>query len=261
MFGQGQSNIQQMDRSDIATDRSTIYPTRVLDLEVLIKDSMDIQLIENLTPDSRHATLSHCWGYKSDTGYQATTSNLRDLKERIQYADLPRTYCDAISVCRALKVRYLWIDSLCIIQDSKEDWEREAANMAYVYSNSYLSILADWSTDSDGGCFKTSSREPKRPKMDLFDSIRLTNVLSSGQQKLSLFSSARHLNTIRTWTILIWLAGPGCTKRGFYPDAISTLLKISSFGNVGVGLLLKIWCLANLALWYQLRFFRGIGMI
>ena len=123
-------------------------------------------------------------GSKSDTSYQATTSTLQDLKARIQYADLPRTYCNAISVCRALKVRYLWIDSLCIIQDSKDDWEREAANMAYVYSNSYLTISADWSTDSNGGCFKTFTGDPEK---DLFKSIHVTNVLSSGQRSCPCF--------------------------------------------------------------------------
>ncbi|PMD17112.1 HET-domain-containing protein, partial [Hyaloscypha hepaticicola] len=109
-----------------------------------------------------YATLSHCWGSMSHIRYQATTSTLLSLKERIPYKDLPRTYCDAISVCRALKIRYLWIDSLCIIQDSKEDWAREAANMAHVYSNSSLTISADWSTNSDGGCFKASSGELRK---------------------------------------------------------------------------------------------------
>jgi len=185
IFAPGQGNIQQMGRSDTAAGGNTIYPTRVLDLETFIKDSMDIQLIENLTPGSQYATLSHCWGSSSYKRYQATTSTLWSLKERIPYKDLPKTYCDAISVCRAFKIRYLWIDSLCIIQDSKEDWAREAANMAHVYSNSYLTISADWSSNSDGGCFKTSSREPGE---DLLNAIRVTNVHSNGQRSCLYFS-------------------------------------------------------------------------
>jgi hypothetical protein len=43
---------------------------------------------------------------------------------------------DAISVTRALGIRYLWIDALCILQDSVKDWEQESANMAAVYTNS-----------------------------------------------------------------------------------------------------------------------------
>jgi Heterokaryon incompatibility protein (HET) len=53
-------------------------------------------------------------------------------------------------------LEYLWIDSLCILQDDKIDWQRESANMARVYQNSYLTIAATRSADGMGGCFSHS---------------------------------------------------------------------------------------------------------
>lgn len=48
---------------------------------------------------------------------------------------------------QALNVRYLWIDSLCIIQDSQNDWSHEAACMDVIYSNSYCNVAAAQSID------------------------------------------------------------------------------------------------------------------
>jgi hypothetical protein len=55
-------------------------------------------------------------------------------------------------------MRYLWIDSLCICQDDSEDWERESANMAAVYSNSYLTIAATNAKNNAVGCLTRPAR-------------------------------------------------------------------------------------------------------
>jgi hypothetical protein len=65
----------------------------------------------------------------------------------------PKTFRESIRVVQALNVRYLWIDSLCIIQDSQDDWSREAANMDIIYSNSYCNIAAARSIDPTTGIF------------------------------------------------------------------------------------------------------------
>ncbi|KAJ5802154.1 uncharacterized protein N7503_004604 [Penicillium pulvis] len=69
--------------------------------------------------------------------------------------DLPQTFQDAIQLTRRLGIRYLWIDSLCIIQDSHEDWLDQSAVMGGVYQYSYLNIAATKSTDPYGGLFTT----------------------------------------------------------------------------------------------------------
>ena len=68
---------------------------------------------------------------------------------------LPKTFQDAINFVRLLGHRYIWIDSLCIVQDDRDDWEREVAHMASIYQNSYLTLAATASRDGRGGLFFT----------------------------------------------------------------------------------------------------------
>jgi hypothetical protein len=71
---------------------------------------------------------------------------------------------DAILITKRFGVRYLWIDALCIIQDSKDDWDDQAKQMARIYKNSLLTIAAAAGTaDRAQGCFRTRSRMQTRP--------------------------------------------------------------------------------------------------
>ncbi|KAJ9621601.1 hypothetical protein H2203_007088 [Taxawa tesnikishii (nom. ined.)] len=72
--------------------------------------------------------------------------------------ELPETFRDAIQITRALGIRYLWIDALCIVQGDKEDWTREAAAMAAVYGSSRVTISALDSEDSMKGLFLTKQK-------------------------------------------------------------------------------------------------------
>jgi len=97
-------------------------------------------------------TLSHCWGR---TQFITTTRDtLRKRRAGIALSDLSETFKDAVSLTRKLKIRYLWIDSLCIIQGDNDDWEREAGKMGSVYSQSFLNIAATSSAAGSGGLFK-----------------------------------------------------------------------------------------------------------
>ncbi|PQE21457.1 Heterokaryon incompatibility protein [Rutstroemia sp. NJR-2017a BBW] len=80
------------------------------------------------------------------------TATLEKHKISIQEADLSRTFQDFIGIARRLGIQHVWIDSLCIIQDDGADWEKEASQMASVYSNAYLTIAASSSADGNGGC-------------------------------------------------------------------------------------------------------------
>ena len=71
----------------------------------------------------------------------------------IPVVTLPPTFRDAVTIARTHGIRYLWIDSLCIIQDSKEDWYMQSARMGEIYALSFLIINASGSPDSQGGCF------------------------------------------------------------------------------------------------------------
>ncbi|KAF7949986.1 hypothetical protein EAE96_007290 [Botrytis aclada] len=96
-----------------------------------------------------YATLSHCWG--SNRIIQTTSSTINSFYGGIREADLPATFQDAVSVARALGLRFIWIDSLCIVQDSLDDWKHKSNLMASIYSNCYVNIAATGAADSSKG--------------------------------------------------------------------------------------------------------------
>ena len=98
-----------------------------------------------------YLTLSHKWGGASIL--KLTKSTFESFLQNIDINDLPLTFQHAISITRSLGYRYLWIDSLCIIQDDPSDWAFESSTMSRVYSNSILTIAALWGDDSHSGCF------------------------------------------------------------------------------------------------------------
>lgn len=106
-----------------------------------------------IPPGTPYMTLSHCWGHSQH--FRLLQSNLQDLRKNIEYYELPRTFQDAISICHQLGASYLWIDSLCIIQDSTSglDWQRESAEMGSIYSHVKCNICATAGYDSSDGLF------------------------------------------------------------------------------------------------------------
>lgn len=108
-----------------------------------------LRLAVNLATSEPYVTLSHCWG--NSQPLTLTSANLNKLQTRIAYDSLPRTFQDAVTVTRALGVRYLWIDSLCIIQDSTKDWEVQCTKMAQIYSGSIVTIAGVAAPNPDSG--------------------------------------------------------------------------------------------------------------
>ncbi len=125
-------------------------PTRVIDVSVR-KVPDGVFLYESEGGNSRYTALSHCWGKIQII--TTTKATIEQMKQGIPWASLSRTFQDAITITRQLGVQYIWIDSLCIVQDDKHDWEVESATMAAVYENSYLTIAASLAADGSGGCF------------------------------------------------------------------------------------------------------------
>jgi hypothetical protein len=85
-----------------------------------------------------YIALSHRWW--SSRHLITTKSNVTKHYQNISFGDLPKTFQDAITVCHFMKIRYLWIDSLCIVQDDPEDWGRESARMGHIYSNAFCTL-------------------------------------------------------------------------------------------------------------------------
>ncbi|RDW72883.1 hypothetical protein BP6252_06790 [Coleophoma cylindrospora] len=139
--------LSQCDNHHKCIKAESKLPTRVVDIG---KSTGDLpRIVETQGLKARYVALSYCWG----NGPQFTTTlhNLTDRKKAIDVSKVPQTFKDAIQVTRSLGVQYLWIDSLCIIQDDKSDWERESAQMASVYAQAYVTIAASNSAKSSDG--------------------------------------------------------------------------------------------------------------
>jgi hypothetical protein len=88
-----------------------------------------------------YATLSYCWGSQA-SDHKLVEDNVAEYMERLPMERLPQTIKDTISVTRVLPVDYLWIDALCIKQDSGQDKDTEVANMHNIYEKSFVTIVA-----------------------------------------------------------------------------------------------------------------------
>jgi hypothetical protein len=133
-------------------------PKRVLDLG----DFPDgIRLLEDSDETAPYICLSHCWGNATFHPLRTTSENISSHGRGIPFADLPKTFREAAIVVRRLGYRYLWIDSLCIIQDDGEDWREQASMMADIYQRCLLTVAAAAAANSAQGLFIQISPEPR----------------------------------------------------------------------------------------------------
>jgi hypothetical protein len=114
--------------------------------------------LDVMEADEKYAALSHCWG--GSLGLTTTKANVRAFRRTLEAEVLPRTFRDAIELTRKLQIDYLWIDALCIIQDSEEDWQAESAMMGYYYRNAHLTISALDASDGSKGFLHTPRTTP-----------------------------------------------------------------------------------------------------
>ncbi|KAK0124086.1 hypothetical protein ONS95_009071 [Cadophora gregata] len=124
-------------------------PKRVLEIS-----PEAVRLVETDGQSDHYIALSHCWG-DSRPPCLTTKANLHSNMEDVPWGSLPKTFQDSILLCRDLGIRYLWIDSICIIQDDDIDWMQESAEMASVYHGSYLTICATSALSDDVGLWTT----------------------------------------------------------------------------------------------------------
>ncbi|KAN0116743.1 HET domain containing protein [Hyaloscypha variabilis] len=145
------------------------WPTRLLYIQNL-NDNPDIKLIEtkDTTPSGSYITLSHRWG--TAEFIKLTKENLSELRGGFSLTDLPQIFRDAVVITLRLGISYLWIDSLCIIQDSVDDWTKEASQMSDVYHHALCNIAATGAQDNSCGLFANTDMGVIQPwKLPLYD--------------------------------------------------------------------------------------------
>ncbi|KAH7044518.1 heterokaryon incompatibility protein-domain-containing protein [Macrophomina phaseolina] len=108
----------------------------------------------------KYAALSYCWG--SYRRIMLTEATFSSMLLGVPLLELPKTYQDAVTICIHLGIEYLWIDSLCILQDSSSDWDEQAAEMASIYEHAYITIAASHARDAEEGILVERRRSSKR---------------------------------------------------------------------------------------------------
>lgn len=131
-------------------------PKRLIDLGT--DDSSGLKLVSTSSISSEkieYTTLSYCWG--GSACLKTTKRTLATYQMGIPPSQLPKTFSDAVSITRAIGLRYLWIDALCIVQDDQDDWATESSKMSDIFHGSKLSVTANDSRSSTGGVFVQNS--------------------------------------------------------------------------------------------------------
>lgn len=141
-----------------AFESNTGGPSRLIDLQdpnvsgdVRLVDCNILKKASRSPAAPRFVCLSHCWGEPAMRPIMTRKATLSQHLERIPLNEMSQTFQDAIRVTRQLGERYIWIDSLCIVQDDPKDWETEAARMPAIYGSATLTIAALGAEDGRGG--------------------------------------------------------------------------------------------------------------
>ena len=138
------------------------FPARLIDLGT--SDEQCVKLIDTrvVPPHGPYATLSHRWA--DSVVIQTTSSNVKQFLKAIPVSTLSKTFQDAFTAARLyLGVRYIWIDSLCIIQDDPDDWGVESLTMQDVYSYSICNLSAIATSSGAHGLYPPRDADRLRP--------------------------------------------------------------------------------------------------
>lgn len=157
-------------QTDVKDSTTFRIPTRLIDVADIVSPNVRLLETEPSQRDKisqfRYIALSHPWGDRAEHKHYFTTrQNIDSHKAGINIGLLPETLRNAIRVTRELGLRYLWIDSLCIIQGEDGDFNEEAAHMETVFSTAYCVIAATRASGSSSG-FLGARPERKAVKLE-----------------------------------------------------------------------------------------------
>lgn len=144
--------------------------------------------IVDAPPNCSYVALSYVWGVFREGEISATLAAMPDLKTpgSLGRDTLPATIWDALTVCQEIGVQYLWVDRLCIIQDSGAQKIEQIRSMDVIYSHAVLTICAMGSVDSHSGLWGTAGTP---------------RTLTQGHAKIGEFEIIEVLNDDRTWRL------------------------------------------------------------
>lgn len=162
--------------------RAGFLPTRLIDVGDATRSGNKISLVDAediKAPGVSYIALSHCWGRVSPECC-TTRETYKDRTTEIPWDLLPKTFQDAVQVTRELNYQYLWVDSLCIIQQDGQDWQHESGKMLDVFANAAVTLAAVHSFNSNGGLFASNDESND----SLLCSLRWTSKVGVEEAKI-----------------------------------------------------------------------------
>ncbi|KAL6807117.1 heterokaryon incompatibility domain-containing protein [Trichoderma sp. SZMC 28013] len=145
-------------------------PTRVVDIGLPDAKSLP-RVFVSYGAKADYIALSHCWGGRIES--VLTSKTYHDYQQALPISEISANFKDTFRIARELGIQYVWIDSLCIIQDSTEDWEIESSRMGAVYRNATLTVSALVSAKSTVGILKADENRflgaPKSAKLRIYE--------------------------------------------------------------------------------------------
>ncbi len=135
-------------RHTAARDASTL-PTRLIEILPGVQDAMvrtRIVRTDDLEQSTKYVALSYTWNDKHPV---LSGDTLLSMQSELSLEALPVAVVNAISAAQHLGHKYCWLDSLCVLQDSVQEKERECTSMASVFRNAALTIVLDQRTGDD----------------------------------------------------------------------------------------------------------------
>jgi Heterokaryon incompatibility protein (HET) len=184
------------DHHNCLRSQVSCLPDRVLDLYGGATEN-EIRLMEFSHSFSDYVALSYCWGPPDRKPNLTTVANLGERKSKIMMGELVKCFQDAVHITRALGIRYLWIDSLCILQDSDVDFATQAQKMSKIYENAILTIAASCTSDSHTSFLRPREREPSKFEIPMyrneFNTSRDQNFFESLEEAKHFGLDQRHV--------------------------------------------------------------------
>lgn len=159
--------VRSCDQNHTCLSRNDVFlPTRVVDVGNKQSDSVRLTCFaREHTTSGKYLALSHRWGSPAlHKMFRTLKTNLDTFQEGIEVATLPKTFQQAVQITRDLGLQFLWIDSLCIVQDDPEDWDYESRLMEQVFSSAYATIAATCATGTNDGFLK---QRPERQNIHM----------------------------------------------------------------------------------------------
>lgn len=147
----------------------------------------------------RYAALSHCWGSAGRQPLKTTQANLQNHLQHIPWASIPKTFQDAITITRRIGLDYVWIDSLCIVQDDHQEWLKESKRMGSIYEQAETTIAASHTP----GCWEgfLFPRCPPPPSVEIpnFFSQCATDAKVCDTSEIQVFATIRRETAANTF--------------------------------------------------------------